>query len=146
MRQVYQSTESAEAGGSPAAGYLSCAAKKGNRKKAAPGCRAPQFAGWPCAAWLDEATAQLDLARRTHRASLRDSISARRHPLIESSCSARHKGETAFRKHQSAVGRSPPGDWWNPDRIVEMPIKRAHRPSLSSKCGRHEPNNPYQFG
>jgi len=29
------------------------------------------------------------------RASLRDSISARRHPLIESSCSARHKGRRA---------------------------------------------------
>src|SRR5258706_11444635 len=33
-----------EAGGSPAAGHLSCAAKKGNRKKAAPGV-APRIRG-----------------------------------------------------------------------------------------------------
>ena len=52
----------------------------------------PVFAGWPCAACLDVATAQLDLARHTKRASLRDSNSARRLPHIESSCSARQRG------------------------------------------------------
>jgi len=52
----------------------------------------PVFTGSPCAAWLDVATAQLDLARHTQRASLRDSISACRIPHIKSSCSARHKG------------------------------------------------------
>jgi hypothetical protein len=55
----------------------------------------PAFAGCPCAACLDVATAQLDLARHTQRASLRDSNSARRIPHIESSCSARLKGEKA---------------------------------------------------
>src|SRR5258706_7570758 len=52
----------------------------------------PVFTGCPCAACLDGATAQLDLARHTQRASLRDSNSARRLPPIESSCSARLKG------------------------------------------------------
>ena len=35
------------AGGSPAAGHFSCAAKKSNQKKAAPGCRAPRSRGNP---------------------------------------------------------------------------------------------------
>ena len=61
-------------------------------KRNPPRCHAPLFKGVPCAACLDEATAQLDLARHTRRASLRDSNSARRQPLIESSCSARHMG------------------------------------------------------
>ena len=73
------------------AGHFSCAAKKSNQKKAAPDA-APLCQGVPCAACLDEAPAELDLARHTKRASLRDSNSPRRHPLIESSCSARHKG------------------------------------------------------
>ncbi len=59
-----------QAGGSPAAGHLSCAAKKGNPKKAALMSR--PFHGSPCAACLDVATAELDLARHTKRASLRD--------------------------------------------------------------------------
>jgi hypothetical protein len=87
------------AGGSPAAGYLSCAAKKGNPRRPPLDSR-PVFTGYPCAACLDVATAQLDLARRTQRASLRESNSARRRPHIKASCSARLKG----RKCEKALG------------------------------------------
>ena len=61
----------------------------------------PFIKGCPCAACLDEATAELDLARCTKRTSLRDSNSPRRLPLIESRCSARHmgnKGNSLFRQ------------------------------------------------
>jgi hypothetical protein len=63
----------------------------------------PVFTGLPCAACLDVATAQLDLARHTQRASLRDSNSARRLPQIESSCSARHKGDRKSKKQKSKI-------------------------------------------
>src|SRR6185369_14116542 len=54
------------AGGSPAAGHFPCAAKESNQRKAAPVSR-PLFSGSPCAACLDVATEQLDLARHTKR-------------------------------------------------------------------------------
>jgi hypothetical protein len=53
-----------KAGGSPAAGHFPCAAKESNQRKAAPVSR-PVFSGCPCAACLDVATAQLDLAGHT---------------------------------------------------------------------------------
>src|SRR3954466_15112932 len=87
------------AGGSPAAGSFPCAAKESNQRKAAPVSR-PVFTGSPCAACLDVATAQLDLAGHTKRALPWDSNSARRQPHIESSCSARHKGKMASRARE----------------------------------------------
>ena len=51
------------------------------------------FTGWPCAACLDQAAAELDLAGHTQRALPWDSNSPRRKPLVESSCSARLMGE-----------------------------------------------------
>ena len=61
-------------GGCPAASYLSCLAKKGNPKKSPPVYR-------PLWGSLDQlqasGAAQLALARRTHRAPLRNSNSAR---------------------------------------------------------------------
>ena len=61
-------------------------------KKRPPRCRAPSAKGCPCAACLDGATAELDLAEHKQRALPWDSNSPRRNPLARPSCSARHMG------------------------------------------------------
>src|SRR5260221_4454245 len=57
----------------------------------------PVFTGCPCAACLDKAAAELDLAGHTKRALPWDSNSPRRKPLVESSCSARLQGRRTKR-------------------------------------------------
>lgn len=78
------------AGSRPAASYFSCLPKKSNQKKGTP-LRHP-YGAVPRLSRTGGAAAQLALARRTKRASLRSSNSARLHPRRPGPAEVAQKG------------------------------------------------------
>src|SRR5258706_6198821 len=96
---------SLETGGSPVAGYLSCAAKKGNPKKAAPGA-APLIQGVSLCCPTRQGRLRNSTWQGTHNVPCHGTRTVlAENPLVESNCTAQSQGET--QKAKSVLSISP---------------------------------------
>src|SRR5258706_4443112 len=84
---------SLETGGSPVAGYLSCAAKKGNPKKAAPGA-APLIQGVSLCCLTRQGRLRNSTWQGTHNVPCHGTRTVlAENSLVESNCTAQSQGE-----------------------------------------------------